>query len=681
MPDSLDRPSGKDLERRGYQALLEMADLMVYHRDLPDLLREMGTRLHDLCGVHFVHFSLYDPARDVMRVYVSDGTTLQPVLEHPASRAIAGQAWRTQEPVLIRRIESEACCAALGEILASHNVKSYCVLPLSTSNCRLGGLGLGSTEEDAFEDSELPLLQRFAHMAALVVENAFTARALEQEKSRLHSLTELTQVLASSHPVSENFPRVAESMSRMLAFDFAGIALYDPDADAMRVRTYFGADGLHLLTQRQPVSMQESFSAQAFRSGTPQNFDRRRLQELDSDFANRMLAAGVQTVCSLPLAAGRFVFGALNVGRRDPSPYSAQEQSLLSQIAAQLALAVENARAFLEIEVLKDKLEEEKVPPQDFHCLGNFDEIIGQSAALKRVLLDVQTVSGSGATVLITGETGTGKELIARAIHRLSHRSDKNFIKVNCAAIPTGLLESELFGHEKGAFTGAISQKIGRLELADQGTIFLDEVGEIPLEVQPKLLRVLQDQEFERLGSTRTVRVDLRIVAATNRDLQKSMDDGFFRQDLYYRLNVFPIQVPALRDRTEDIPPLVHYFVRNFANRMGKQVDAIPRETLDVLVKWHWPGNVRELENLIERSVILTEGNSLRVPLSELGAGNAPGTGRNPIEALERDLIIRMLRETRGIIGGPSGAAARLGLKRTTLQSKMVRLGIQPKRL
>jgi formate hydrogenlyase transcriptional activator len=342
-----------------------------------------------------------------------------------------------------------------------------------------------------------------------------------------------------------------------------------------------------------------------------------------------------------------------------------------------VALALDNAAAHREIAELSKKLEQEKLYLQDeIESAHNFEEIIGESAALQRVLTQVGTVAPSNATVLILGETGTGKELIARAIHRMSSRKDASFIKLNCAAIPTGLLESELFGHEKGAFTSAVSQKVGRLELADGGTLFLDEVGEVPLELQPKLLRVLQDQEFERLGGTRTIKVDLRLIAATNRDLAKSVAGHEFRSDLYYRLHVFPVHMPSLRERSKDIPLLVRYFVRKFALRMNKQIDNIPAEAMRALQSWHWPGNVRELENLVERSVILSQGTTLSVPLAELRLEHDGPRRDSTLESLEREHILRVLHETGGVIAGLHGAAARLGMKRTTLQSRMQKLGI-----
>ncbi len=341
-----------------------------------------------------------------------------------------------------------------------------------------------------------------------------------------------------------------------------------------------------------------------------------------------------------------------------------------------MAIALDNARAYREIAELRDKLAEEKLYLEDeIRSELNFEEIVGESASLKRTLAQAKTVATSDATVLVLGETGTGKELIARAIHRMSMRSKGSFIKVNCAAIPTGLLESELFGHERGAFTGAISQKVGRLELAHEGTLLLDEIGDISMDLQPKLLRVLQDHEFERLGGTRTIHVNVRLIAATNRDLAKSVAEREFRSDLYYRLNVFPIRVPPLRERTKDIPLLVRYFVQKFSRRMNRNIETIPAETMNALVGWDWPGNVRELENFIERSVILTEGSVLRVPLSELRP-IYESENEGTLREFERDHIVHALRESGGVIAGPRGAAARLGLKRTTLQSRMQKLGI-----
>jgi formate hydrogenlyase transcriptional activator len=355
------------------------------------------------------------------------------------------------------------------------------------------------------------------------------------------------------------------------------------------------------------------------------------------------------------------------------------EIEYLQQVANQIAAALQNAHVYREIEELRDRLTQEKrYLEYEIRSANRSDDIVGTSAPLKRVLDYAAIVADTDSTVLITGETGTGKERIARLIHGMSGRKERNFIKLNCAAIPTGLLESELFGHEKGAFTGAISQKLGRLELADKGTLLLDEIGEIPLELQPKLLRVLQDQEFERLGGTKTIRVDVRLIAATNRDLVRAVEEREFRGDLFYRLHVFPLHLPALRERREDIPPLIRHFVEKCSARLHKHIEVIPDEAIDAMMQWKWPGNIRELENFIERSVILSEGTKLTAPLSELREEilRQPLDSDGTLRDREREHIIEVLRQTGGALSGPGGAAARLGLKRTTLQYKMQKLGI-----
>jgi formate hydrogenlyase transcriptional activator len=401
--------------------------------------------------------------------------------------------------------------------------------------------------------------------------------------------------------------------------------------------------------------------------------------------ARLLVSEGIKSGCSIPLISHGQALGVLNVGSSKPGAFTDNDAQLLSQVANQLAIAIENALAYREIDSLKNKLEEEKLYlEEEISNQFNFREIIGNSSSLKRALQDAQTVAPTDSSVLIFGETGTGKELIARAIHNLSARKDHTLVKVNCAAIPTGLLESEMFGHEKGAFTGAIEQRKGRFELAHRGTLFLDEVEDIPLDLQPKLLRVLQEQEFERLGSSRTITVDVRVVAATNADLAELVAEKKFRSDLYYRLNVFPITLPPLRERTEDIPLLVHFFAQKFAQRMKKPIERIPSETVTALTRYSWPGNIRELQNLIERAVILSRGNVLDVPLAELkqnGKTTSEQNGTHALEAVEREHILRVLRETNWVIGGVAGAAARLGLPRTTLNNKMQKLGISRPRL
>lgn len=416
----------------------------------------------------------------------------------------------------------------------------------------------------------------------------------------------------------------------------------------------------------------------ALTSRQPVLLTRRDVEQFRSEFAQRILAEGLQSAYCLPLIAHGRPLGTLVVASLREATFPQEDAERLRPLANQIAIAIENALAFHQVVDLANKLTEEKLYLEDeIRTEYNFEEIIGESPALKRVLKQVETVASTDSTVLILGESGTGKELIARALHNLSPRRERTFMKVNCAAIPTGLLESELFGHERGAFTGAIAQRIGRFEMAHKGTLFLDEVGDIPLELQPKLLRVLQEREFERLGSTRTVRVDVRLVTATNRDLTQMVAERQFREDLYYRLNVFPIQLPPLRERPEDIPLLVRYFAQKNARQMNKRIETISSEALEALSRYHWPGNIRELENVIERAVILSRGPVLQIPLSELKqAVEANAGGPETLAAAEREHILRALRESNGVISGPNGAAARLGLKRTTLTAKMRKLGI-----
>src|SRR5467141_2744841 len=391
---------------------------------------------------------------------------------------------------------------------------------------------------------------------------------------------------------------------------------------------------------------------------------------------------GINSFCDMGLASRNRLLGVMALARRQENTFDEDEVAFLTQVAHQVAIAMQNALAHGEIAELKDKLAQEKLYLEDeIRGEMDFEGIVGQSSALRNVLRLVETVAPSDSTVLLLGETGTGKELIARAIHERSRRKERTFVKLNCAAIPTGLLESELFGHEETASTGAIAQRNGRFELADQGSLFLDEVGDIPIEIQPKLLRALQEREFERLGSNRTKQVDVRLIAATNRDREKMMENREFRSDLYYRLNVFPIRIPPLRERPEDILLLVRYFTQKYGRRMQKQIESIPAAAVRKLSSWYWPGNIRELENFIERSVILTHGAALQSPIGELGNNgrNAPLAGTR--EANERHEIVRLLRVTSGRVGGPDGAAARMGIKRTTLISRMKKLGIDPRKI
>jgi formate hydrogenlyase transcriptional activator len=506
----------------------------------------------------------------------------------------------------------------------------------------------------------------------------FTARKRAEDAL----LLEITNVLISNLDIRKLLSAISAGLGQIAPHDYASLALYDGETKQLRLYVLKSPAGLELEEEERLIPLEGTPAGLSFSTRQPVVVDRFDDGRFKTPTIQHLMAAGIRSGCWLPLISHGRPIGALGVASLKEGAGTQVNLSLLTQVANQVALALDNAAAFSRIQELNQRLAEEKRYLEgELRTEYNFEEIIGESAALKRVLKQVETVAPTDATVLILGETGTGKELIARAIHRLSLRRDRAFIKLNCAAIPAGLLESELFGHERGAYTGAVRQKIGRFELAHRGTFFLDEIADLPLELQPKLLRALQEREIERLGGTRTLSVDVRLIVATNRDLAQMVQQNLFRSDLYYRLRVFPILLPPLRDRREDIPALVHYFVQRHARRLNKRIESVPRDTMEALKRWHWPGNVRELENLIERAAILSPGPVLRLPPGEPGVWNTEaakeeGTQLGTLAAAEREHILRVLRETKGVIGGPHGAAARLGLKRTTLHFKMQKLGI-----
>ena len=668
-------------ERDRAKALVEVENTLAVSPDLKHLLLAAASSIHNLVVCDSASISYFDERTESLRECALDSHAAFAKEGVPTGLddSLSGQTFRTQQILSFDRESLSKLEFADAKRLVFAGIRSACLLPLTTAKGPVGALRLGSNSDNAFPSSEFSLLKQLAALLASGLENALVHRSLRQQRERMQVLLGVSTALSNNWNLQQVFPKISTYLRRLLRQEYASIALHDEKTGAvLRQATDFPL-GKGLLSEADlGVSIADSPAGKAMAARAAMIFSRQDIAGFASDFTTKLRQEGIRSVCCVPVCTPRGTFGTLNLGSTRDNAFKPDDLTLLRQVASQIALAMENTHAAQEIEELKNRLAEEKRYLEgEIRTELHFEEIVGNSAALKKVQEEAMTVASSDATVLILGETGTGKELIARAIHRLSLRRDRAFIKVNCAAIPTGLLESELFGHEKGAFTGAVSQKIGRMELADRGTLFLDEVGDIPLELQPKLLRVLQDQEFERLGGTRTTKVNVRLIAATNRDLARSVSERQYRSDLFYRLNVFPIRMPPLRDRAEDIPVLVRYFVHKYARRMNRHIESISSENMNALMRWHWPGNVRELENFIERSVILSEGPALRVPLAELvtksGAVDMPD---HTLDNAEREHIVRILRETGGQISGPTGAAHRLGLKRTTLQSKMQRLKI-----
>ena len=676
LPSGCENHPQSEFVIRRYRTLLEMADLISHQGSLPDLFAALSERLREVVAFDLVMFSLYDSAQRNMRVTMLEQENRGSVVDWRIDDCASGWVWLHQESLSVPDLLDEKRFPSSGRWLEAHQMRSLRMLPLTAIEQRLGALGFASRAACAYDSRDGEFMLSVTQLVALAVSSAMGRQQLRQENERLQVSLEIGNALASSLDFSQVFPAIATSLRRVMELDYASITAPDGQDDALTVHVIDSS--LNSVNRRMSVQVNDPLSADAIRDRQVKLRNRDELVASSSPIAQQLMSEGIQALCSVPLISSQGVLGALNLASRNENAFGRREVDLLLQIASHVAVSFANARAYQEIAELKDKLAVEKLYLEDeIRSELNFEQIVGESPQLKKALGDAKTVAPSDATVLLLGETGTGKELLARAIHNMSSRKQRSFIKLNCAAIPTGLLESELFGHEKGAFTGAISQKIGRLELADGGTLFLDEVGDLPLELQPKLLRVLQDQEFERLGSNRTIKVSVRLIVATNRDLANLVATREFRSDLYYRIRVFPVRLPPLRERRTDIPWLVRYFVQRLARRMDKKIENIPVVTMDLLNSWDWPGNVRELENFLERCVILSKGPTLTVPVAELKPLGENSLRRDTsLEGAEREHIIRILRETGGVISGARGAASRLGLKRTTLQSKMQKLGI-----
>jgi formate hydrogenlyase transcriptional activator len=691
--------------RRQLEALLDVSEAIALQRDLPALFHDLAERLHSVVDFDFLTLVLHDLARNVMRLHVLETRipSEKPTgTEAPVENNPSGWVWQTQESFVVSDVDEETRFPEFLKRFREHNVRSLAIIPLTTAQRRLGAMGFGRLVPQGITDTELQFMQRVASLVAVAVDNALNfessqayQKQLALERDRLRVLLEINNVLVTTRELPEVFRGIVATLERVIHHDYTSLALLDPDTGLLKIHALDFPGHQGIFKPETTVSRDNSPAGRAIATNLPLIARGSELDNYGSEIIRTLRAEGIQSVCCTPLIHHGRTFGTLNLASRRMDAFNPRDLELLQPVGAQIAIAVENALAFKEIDALKNKLAVEKLYlEEEIRSEFNFEEIVGESPVLKRALAQVELAAPAGTSVLLLGETGTGKELFARAIHNLSPRRDRTFIKINCAAIPSGLLESELFGHERGAFTGAISQKIGRFELADRGTLFLDEVGDLPLELQPKLLRVLQEQEFERLGGNRTQRVDVRVVAATNVDLSKQVAERAFRSDLYYRLNVFPVQIPALRDRAEDIPLLVRYFVQKLSRRLNKAVEYIPADAMDALSSYSWPGNIRELENLIERAVLLSPGKELRVPLSEIKSSSSfasesasSSTSLTPsasvtssistLEEAERQHILRALKHTQWRVAGPKGAAVLLGMKRTTLQARIRKLGIR----
>jgi formate hydrogenlyase transcriptional activator len=703
--------SGLEHSSRQFEALLIVSEAIAQQRDLKALFHDLSIRLHDVLQFDFLVLVLHNAARNTMRLHILE--TNEPEdrpepSEYPVEQSPSGWVWENQQPFVTLDTDADTRYPMFMEMLKRERVRTIAILPLTTAQHRLGALCFGRYVPQSVTETEVDFMKRVAAQVAVAVDNALNFEAaqayqkqLARERDRLQVLLEINNLLVSTRDVTSLFQGIVSSLKPVIHHDYTSLALLGETSGLIKIHALdIPVKTIDTKTEF-TVSMEGSPAGQAISSGEVLVARGAEIDRFHPDVTRYLREQGVEVLCCVPLVTHGRTFGTINFASRNPQNFSTPDVDLLRQVASQVAIALENALAFKEIDALKDKLAVEKLYlEEEIRTEISFDEIIGESPVLRRALAQVELAAPASTTVLILGETGTGKEIIARAIHNLSPRRERTFVKVNCAAIPAGLLESELFGHERGAFTGAVTQKVGRFEFADRGTLFLDEVGDLPLELQPKLLRVLQEQEFERLGGNRTIHVDVRVVAATNFDLAQLVAEKKFRSDLYYRLNVFPILIPPLRERPEDVPLLVRYFVQRFSRLQNKTVEYIPAPVMEAMTNYSWPGNVRELENLIERAVLLSPGKELRVPLAEFKENSVPSALASaamdlpqPVDAMpaasfnsgsistlddaQRQHITQVLKQTQWRIAGPRGAAAILGIKRTTLQARMRKLGIK----
>ena len=686
---SRDAWSERESEFLSTASVLKLQKLIFAGSPLSEVLTNIAQLVES--QAHGMLCTIWLPDEDGRELYCAAAPSLPEFSSRVGTMAVSpkgascGTAVYRGEPVYVSDILTDPLWDNYRGRLMPYGIRSVWSRPLFTSEGKaLGTFSINYREPRSPSPSDVQLIEEASHITGIAIERHMNEQALRRERDRLRLLLEITNSMTSELDLRGLIEVLSTNMLRVTRADFCALLLPDAASGELRLTILYNPDSRGAISDGAIIPIHGSICGKVFRNGSSQHFN--SVEELRDDpeslgnavgrlFFERIKAEGLQSGCDLPLIGRRGVLGVLSALKRSEKGFQIEDVDFLEQVSRQVAIAVENA---LDYETaIKDRDKEAKQRRYlEEEIRAGLGEIVGESTALKIALSMVSVVAPTDSTVLILGETGTGKELVARAINKLSSRSEKPFVKLNCAAIPLGLLESELFGHEKGAFTGAITQKTGRFELADKGTLFLDEVGDIPLELQAKLLRVLQEQEFERLGSNRTHKVDVRLIAATHRDLPAMVKQGTFREDLYYRLKVFPIHVPALRDRAEDIPKLVQHFTGVYAQRMNKRINVIQPQTMEALVRYAWPGNVRELQNFIERAVILSPNSVLRAPTSELEQFQSTNRTQIPMNGLaevEREHIIRALEASNWVI---SGAAARLGMKRTSLVYRMKKLRI-----
>ena len=666
-----------------YEAVVALSRSLSGHTDLATLIEGVAESLRRIVKFDYLGLVLHDPHSNTMRGYIltEPGNPVVTDLSLPVDQDPAGWVWLNQQPLVITSLQAETRWPEFVRRASALDISSLTLIPVTASDNRLGAFGFSSVTPYEPSPAELVFLETVASEFAVAVDAFLSKQKAVQERDRLRTLFDITNALVSKLSPNELFPAISEQLANVVRHDHAVLTLRNEETGVLEVYALHSTHPRLLESIKGPFDPAGMPAERVLTTGQPVVAYASDVDRYPNPNFRKFVELGLKSICSVPLLLRGQIRGTLALTRTtSEEAWSPDDVEFLAQVTKQIAIAVENSLSYRELTEIKERLATEKLYLEDEIRLDqNIGNMIGGSAAFQSVQRSVQVVAPTDSTVLILGETGTGKELVARAIHELSGRSKGSFVKVNCAAIPASLLESELFGHEKGSFTGALAQKLGRFELAHNGTLFLDEIGEMPLELQPKLLRALQEQEFERVGGTRTIRTNARLVAATNRDLKAMADEGKFRSDLYYRLHVFPLNVPPLRERRDDIPLLIRYFVQKFAQRIGREIETVSNQALEALTRYDWPGNIRELQNVIERSVILTNGPELRVAMPEFSS-KSPATQHGHVskvpEANERLRILEALKEASGQVGGPNGAAARLGMKRTTLQSRMRKYNI-----